>query len=122
MFEALLPNFYPSLLSVEHYEESRSPTGAIIKGYVAVAGMTDLPCRIAPQSGTESRTAEQVLTQDVQVCVTPIRLEGISTADRVVVDGNFYDLISIDYDGQTERAGFPGAVPRSTRLTLEVVS
>ena len=105
LYAWLLPNFYPSRLSLQEYTESRSPTGAVIKGWAPVAGMTDIPCRIAPQSGLESRTAEQVLTQDVQTCVVPLDLVGVSTGDRAIVDGETFDIVSVDKDGQQTPPG-----------------
>jgi hypothetical protein len=111
---ALSPAFFPSLLTVQGATETRTPTGAVVTGWGDVAGLVDLPCRIAPQGGQESRTQQQVLTQDVQTCVTPVHLPDVTTKHQAVVDGNAYDIVSVDYDGQNP--------PRLTRLTLKVVT
>lgn len=116
MLAWLEPNFYPSRLTVQTAVESRSPTGAIIWTWTDAAGMIDLPCRIAPQSGSEQRTPQQVLTQSLQTCVVPVFLE-ITTKDRVKVDSVIYDVTSVDTDGQTVNG-----IPKTTRLTLKVVS
>lgn len=118
MFEALTPNFYPSLLTVQAATVTQSPTGAPIHGWANVVGMTGLSCRIAPAGGAESKTQTQVIAQNTQTCVVPADLPAISVLMRAVVDGETFDIVSIDYDGQQ----LPGSVRRSTRLTLKVVS
>lgn len=114
---AALGNFYPSLLTVQEVVETRSPTGAVITGWADVVDMVELACRIAPQSGTETRTLQQVLTESMQVCVIPLDLPGVTTLHRAVVDGDPFDIVRVDYDGQQ----LPGLRRRSTRLTLKVV-
>lgn len=114
----LVPNFFPSLLTIQEATETRSPTGAIVAGWGDVADLVDLPCRAAPQSGGESRTPQQVLTQNVQRCVVPLELAGVTTKHRAVVDGDPFDIVSVDFDGQQ----LPGEHRRLTRLTLKVVS
>lgn len=115
---SLPPSFFPSLLTIQSVTETRSPTGAVISGWADVADMTDLPCRIAPVSGSESRTPQQVLTQEVQRCVVPLDLPGVTTKHRAVVDGEPFDIVSVDFDGQQQ----PGNRRRLTRLTLKVVA
>lgn len=113
-----LPAFFPSRLTIQAATVGRSPTGAVTTTWANVAGMVDLACRVAPQSGGETRTPERVTTQDVQTCVVPLDLADVTTRQRALVDGEPFDIVSVDYDGQQQ----PGSHRRLTRLTLKVVS
>lgn len=118
MLTALVPNFYPSLITVQRATVTYSPTGEPIHSFVNVVGMTALACRRAPQGGGEAKTQEQVIAQSTQTCCIPYDLPLITLTDRASVDGEIMNVIAIDYDGQQ----LPGNVRRSTRLTLKVTS
>lgn len=114
MLTALAANFFPSKLTIQTATNGRSPTGAPLPAWTNVAGLVDLPCRVTPVSGAENRTPEQILTQEVQRCVAPRNLAGVTTAHRALVDGRAWDIASVDHDGQNP--------PRITRLTLRAVA
>lgn len=118
MLTALRADFFPSSLTIQGATEGRSASGAVTVSWLPVAGLVNLPCRIAPQSGSENRTPQQILTQDVQTCVVPQPLAGVTTKHRAQVDGRTFDIVSVDFDGQQQ----PGSHRRLTRLTLRVVS
>lgn len=113
----LVPNFFPSQITIQVEQPSRTPTGAVTAGWVDVEDMVDLACRIAPQGGQESRTTQQILTQELHICEVPLELAGVTTKHRAVVDGRVYDIVTVANDGQQQ----PGGHRRLTRLTLKVV-
>lgn len=114
MLTPLAAAFFPSKLTIQAATSGRSPTGAVLPFWGNVAGMVDLPCRVAPVSGAENRTPEQVLAQDVRLCVVPGNLVGVTVRHQALVDGAAYDIVSVDHDGQNP--------PRLTRLMLKVVT
>lgn len=117
MLAWLLWDFFPSSLTIQAGTPSRTPTGAVTTAWADVAGMVDLPCRVAPVSGAENRTPEQITAQEVQRCVAPLYLPAVTTAHRAVIDGEAWDIVSVDYDGQEGAGG-----RNLTRLTLKVVA
>lgn len=118
MFVGLAADFFPSALTVQAATTGRSATGAVTTtAWADVAGMVNLPCRVAPVSGTETRTPQQVTGQEVQRCVVPQYLAAVTLKHRAVVDGKPYDIVSIDHDGQQGAGG-----RKLTRLSLKVVT
>lgn len=118
MFAGLKRSFYPSVLTVQASVAVTSPTGTITHTWTNVTDMVALPCRVAPAGGGEARTQEQVLSQLTQTCVIPLDLRNITVLMRAQVDGEIFNVVSVDYDGQN----LLGGSRQSTRLTLEVVS
>lgn len=118
LFVWLHPNFYPSLLTIQAATETRTATGAVVLGWVDVEEMVDLPCRIAPKGGEESRTTQQILVPETHICAVPMPLPGITPKCRAIVDGRIYDIVSVAYDGQE----WPDKHRRMTRLGLRVIT
>jgi hypothetical protein len=117
MLTALAPAFYPSALTVQASTEVVGPTGSVTFTWANVTGMVALACRLAPVSANETRTPAQVLTVGTWTCDVGQYL-AVTTKHRAVVNGANYDIVAVEYDGQT----LPGGSPRSTRLTLKVVT
>lgn len=117
MLPALAAGFFPSSLTIQAGTASRTATGAVTTAWANVAGMVALPCRMTPVSGAENRTPEQITAQEVQRCVAPLYLAAVTTQHRAVVDGETWDIVSVDYDGQ-KQAG----ARNLTRLTLKAVT
>jgi SPP1 family predicted phage head-tail adaptor len=117
MLTGLAPNFYPSRLTIQVVTETRTANSGLTESWADVAGSVDLACRIAPVRGTETRTAQQILTETTHVCVVPRFLPSVTTKHHAIVDGATYDITAVEYDGQQ----LPGSVRRSTRLALKRV-
>ena len=99
MMERVQPNFYPSRCTIQQATETQDSYGQPMPDWGDLAGMIDLPCRIAPRSTQERRTPAQVyVTATHQVSLAGY-YPNIVEAMQSVVDGVAYNIEGVEHDG-----------------------
>ena len=93
--------FFPTTGTV-YAEQSANVGGSVNKSWVAVAGLSDLPCAVAPLKATEvpssdgllATSTHKALLQDPHVTIVPTQ--------RFEVDSIKYEITGVETDSQTE--------------------
>lgn len=106
LLDRLAPSFYPSRATVEVAGTTRSPSGAVVNGWTAAAGLADIPASVSPMIFTRSgeRQSSEITTSET---THRIGLAGsfpqITAAMRIRITGpnaGVYDVIRPDRDSQ----------------------
>lgn len=90
MLVRLQPNFYPSLCTFFLPNATINSVGEEVYAPVAVAGLTDLHCRIAPKTSKEAREPQQTYTEATHHIALNGHYAAITPAMLVEVDGVMY--------------------------------
>ena len=107
-----LADFFPSTCSIQEKVTTDDATGHSIPAWSDVAGLTDLPCRIAPKGGDEFRKPDMTYGVNVRTIEIAGYYDTITIVMRVLWGFIEYDILLIEHDGQSEM----------TRLTVELVA
>lgn len=102
MREAIASGIFVSLCTIQQPSGAFSPSGQPDGNYSDVIGLVNLPCMMAPESGIESKTPEQILAYDVRHVLLDGLYRGIQTGWRAVIDGEDFDVLSVDIDSQSQ--------------------
>ena len=94
-------NLYPSLCTIQAPANSNDHGDVIEAPWAAVAGLSDLTCRVSPAgSGREKRTADMTYSTTTHTITLAGRYTTILPHYRAVVSGLYYDIEAITYDGE----------------------
>lgn len=99
MMEALQPNFYPSVCTIQDLNATRDSVGQLIPNPTDLAAHIDLPCRIAPRSTREVRTENQIYVNATHHVALNGYYPDIDEVMTAVVDGVAYDIEGVEHDG-----------------------
>lgn len=112
MLERLRPNFYPSSCTVQAATTVANSFGELIKSWSNLPDHVNLACRVAPTSGREQRSQEQLYSVHQWTIGLAGHYPGISETMRAVVNGQAYDIEAVQHDGQS----------KTTRLLTRIVT
>lgn len=105
-----LQAFYPQVCLVQVNTPVQDAAGQPLPGWDTA--MSPIRCRLSPVSALESKRQEMTVTVGTHVIALAGHYGGITTDMRAVVDGQAYDILGVDHDGQAH----------TTRLRVQVVS
>lgn len=108
----VLADFYPSTVTIQEATEGQGSYGEETLSWADKTGHVDLSCRLAPSGGREVKKADQTYVVATHVIAIAGSYPTIAEKDRAVIEGQNYDILLVENDGQE----------RSTRLMVEVVS
>lgn len=111
MMERVRPNFYPSLCTIREASATQDAYGQIGEGWNDLPGHVGLPCRVAPKSAQERRSAEQIYVNATHHIALPGFYPAIEETMSAVVDGVTYGIEAVEWDGNSE----------TTRLFVRVI-
>jgi len=106
-----LPKFFPSNCTIQSRTDTADTYGQPIPTWANAAGLSNIPCRIAPAKGDERKLADQTYTVGDMTCVLAGNYTAIAEKMRAVVDAVTYDIVAVDHDDQAT----------TTRLALRLV-
>lgn len=113
MLERLRANHLPETATVQAATATLDGYGQPSVTWAAAPGLSDVGCRLAPLSAEQKRRLpEMVMVRATHSLALAGHYPAITTAMRVVVAGQAYDVLAVRHDGNAA----------STWLTLEVVS
>lgn len=98
----LQPNFYPSLCTIAIADTIQDEFGEEMGTLTPVAGMINIPSRLAPRGSTELRSAQQIYAQATHHLALNGYYPGIDTEMSAQVDGVTYDIEGVEHDGNDE--------------------
>lgn len=100
---------FPSLCAVEAKTVTADEFGQEVETWEVVAGMTLIPCAIAPLSAIERQAAGYTITDQVWHVLMTGDYPEITTRHRLLIDG-------VEYDIDGAEVALQGAL---TRLTVQ---
>lgn len=106
-----LGNFYNKTCTVQQNVGSRDAAGQIGEDWEDLSGHVDVQCRIAPSGGREVKGPNQTYSVSTHYIVLVGQYTSVTAAMQAVVDGQAYDILLVQHDGQGE----------TTKLTVQVV-
>jgi head-tail adaptor len=108
LIDKLAPAFFPDRASIEANVPTRSPSGAPIAAWSAVAGLRDIPAAVSPQifsRAGERRTAEITTAETTHRIGLAGTFPQITASMRLVIAGGnhagIYDILRPDLDSQS---------------------
>lgn len=95
-----LAGLFPSECDIQRPTNTNTKGDVIKTPWVAVAGLSDIACRVSPASvGREVRGADQTYEVTTHTITLAGRHDSILPHMRAVVDGVAYDIEAITGDG-----------------------
>lgn len=107
-----LGGFYPSRATIQASVPTRTPSGGVASTWADLAGLTAIPCALAPIAGGEMRSSTGTTAETTHTASLQGRYVAITVRHRAVVDGIPYDITA----AQTDSHGL------TTRLQLRLVA
>lgn len=96
-----LADFFPSTCTIQQRTDVRDSEGQGVPTWAAVAGLSNLPCRISPRNGREVRGREETYAEATHF----ISLRGVYATIvakmRAMVGSTAYDVLAAETDGQS---------------------
>ena len=109
---SLAARFYPSEATIQAQAAGQDPWGQPSGAWSAVSGLSDLACRIWPTGSSEPRADDQTVTIATHRAAFNAYYPAITTAMRLVCDGEVYNIVAVEHDSEHEH----------TALNLEIVT
>lgn len=100
MLVTLQPNFYPSRCTMQSANTSIDSHGDEISAPMAIFGLIDIPCRIAPASSREVRGQQQTFVEGLSQVSLAGYYPQIDSDMTPVIDGKSYAM-----EGEPESDG-----------------
>jgi SPP1 family predicted phage head-tail adaptor len=110
---ASLGSFFPDVAQIQERPnpEGQDAAGQPVTSWSALVGHEAIGCRVAPAGGNERRSVNQVVAQSTHVILLTGAYPDVTARMRVVVDGQAYDILLAETDGNQVM----------TRLVCEVI-
>ena len=101
----LTATFYTSLCTIQQATEAQDAFGQPIPAWANVAGLINLPCAIAPFSGSPERAEVKRADGTIEIITHHISIAGnyltITNKMRAVVAGVNYDIMASEVDSHS---------------------
>ena len=102
---SLSATFYPSLCMIQEVTEVQDAYGQPIGAWADVAGLTNLPCAIAPFSGSPEMAEHKRADGTIEIITHHISIAGhypaITNKMRALVAGLAYDIVGAEMDSHS---------------------
>ena len=100
---SLAATFYPSSCTIQQPTETQDAYGQpVVTAWPDVAGLANLPCSIAPFSGSPEKAEIKRADGTIEIITHHISIAGhyptITNKMRAVVDGVAYDIRAVEID------------------------
>lgn len=112
MLARLQPNFYPSLCTILVPSQAQDAWGQVIGTPSILEDYEDLPCRIAPASGREQRSAQQVYVEGQYHIALNGYYPAITEQMIATVNATEYNIEHVEHDGNQ----------KTTRIMVRLVT
>jgi head-tail joining protein len=98
--QRLTPAFFPHNVAIQAQGDDQDSSGQVIGGWITLAGLGAVPCRIAPIStAQEQKMAQFVATGADSVILIVDAWPELTTEMRLLgSDGKVYDILAVEID------------------------